>query len=128
MGQPQKKLPDKICPICGNTFNRKRFNGVLEDSTRYKKRKTCSQSCGNTLPEPQDRTTYHLRARKHKKPLCETCGSKKNLDVHHKDTNIKNGSPENLQTLCHTCHMKLHWKQRKHLKPTIKTESKDLKD
>jgi len=113
MGRPQRELPDKVCPTCGATFNRKRFGKVLEDSTRYISRKNCSQSCGNTLLEPQDKTTFHLRAQKHRKPSCEMCGSTKRLDVHHRDGNIKNNALENLQTLCHTCHMKWHWSLRR---------------
>jgi hypothetical protein len=41
-----------------------------------------------------------------KKSSCETCGSKKNLMVHHKDGNRNNNSPSNLQTLCWSCHEK----------------------
>ena len=106
-----KQLKDKICPICGITFNRKRYGKTLEDATRYSLRLTCSQSCGNTLKNPRDRTTYYLRARIYKAPSCEMCGSEKKLDAHHKNGNIKNNSMENIQTLCHTCHMKLHWQQ-----------------
>ena len=53
------------------------------------------------------------RAKKHRKAHCEICDGTEKLDAHHKDGNIKNNSPENLQTLCHQCHMKLHWKLRK---------------
>jgi hypothetical protein len=112
------KLPDKICPICGRTFNRNRFGKVLEDTKRYLSRKTCSQSCGNTLLEPQNRTTFHLRARKHLGPRCEMCGSNIALDVHHLDGNIKNNESGNLQTLCHGCHMKWHLKQNNWFKDT----------
>ena len=125
MGRLAIQLPDKICPICGITFNRKRFGKTLEDSTRYLSRQTCSQSCGNTLLEPQDRTTYHLRAQKHKKPFCEICGGMESLDAHHRDGDIKNNEPENIQTLCHSYHMKLHWKQKKqenNIQPTELTD------
>src|SRR3990167_1138521 len=116
------KLPDKICPVCGERFNRNRFNGVLEDSTRYKTRRTCSQSCGNSRSNPKDRTTHHLRAQKFKKHSCEMCGTRKGLDAHHKDGDITNNTRENIKTLCHSCHMKWHWQQRKSKKTTSKTE------
>ena len=126
MPRSANELPDKICPICGRAFNRNRFNGVLEDSMRYLSRKTCSQSCGNTLLNPTDRTTYHLRAKKFKKPICEMCGKKTDLDTHHRDGNIKNNISENILTLCHSCHMKLHWIQRKELKRLEKIGWTDL--
>lgn len=46
---------------------------------------------------------------------CIACGSKENLDVHHRDGNsyrkVKNGANNNLDnliTLCHKCHLRLH--------------------
>ena len=104
-----KQYPDKKCPICGKVFNRARYNGRLEDAIRYLKRTTCSQSCANSREHPTHRTTYHLRAQQFKGTVCERCLSPDNLDVHHKDGNIKNNAPENLETICHPCHMKLHW-------------------
>lgn len=111
MGRKAKQLPDKICSVCGSTFNRKRFPSGLEDVTRYLSRQTCSQSCGNTKDQPTDRTTFHLRARKWLKESCDTCHSTENLDAHHKDGNIENNCEENIQTLCHSCHMRLHLQQ-----------------
>ena len=47
---------------------------------------------------------------------CQICGSTQNLDVHHKDNggpHIKgrgtDNSLSNLQTLCHRCHLQLHY-------------------
>ncbi|TXH49332.1 MAG: hypothetical protein E6Q97_22880 [Desulfurellales bacterium] len=45
--------------------------------------------------------------------MCEIIPPKKQLHVHHRDGDMHNNSPENLQTLCMSCHMKTHWKQRK---------------
>ena len=46
---------------------------------------------------------------------CQECGSQKRLDVHHKDGNNyrkvgdnANNKFDNLVTLCHKCHMRLH--------------------
>ena len=36
-----------------------------------------------------------------------------NVDVHHKDGNPENNSPENLRRLCRSCHLKAH-RQAKH--------------
>ena len=47
---------------------------------------------------------------------CKICGSKQHLDVHHKDNggyhtkgSRTNNSLSNLITLCHRCHIKLHF-------------------
>lgn len=53
---------------------------------------------------------YHQRARTYKKGYCEICKKMKHeikngrLEVHHKDGDIKNNNPKNLQTLCNRCH------------------------
>jgi hypothetical protein len=47
------------------------------------------------------------------KCACEVCGSQSRLGLHHKDRNRTNNSPENLQTLCPTCHTRLHWAEDK---------------
>lgn len=43
------------------------------------------------------------------KDYCETCGDDSLLGLHHKDGDRTNNSPENLQTLCPSCHTKWHW-------------------
>ena len=39
---------------------------------------------------------------------CELCSSKSFLLVHHKDKNRENCNVDNLQTLCKSCHSKIH--------------------
>ena len=39
---------------------------------------------------------------------CAECGSRRRLDIHHKDRDKKNQTPENLVVLCHRCHMREH--------------------
>ena len=111
MATPPHIYPDKTCEICGATFNRKRFNGRLEDPARYKARRTCSQSCGNTRTRVQ-RDSHRWRARRiHDRTECAECGSTTNLHVHHKDRDPANNAAENLVTLCASCHLKLHWRE-----------------
>lgn len=53
---------------------------------------------------------------KNRKEKCELCWGKTNgldLDVHHIDLNKKNHDPNNLITLCRSCHSKLHSKIRR---------------
>jgi hypothetical protein len=48
------------------------------------------------------------------KPCCESCGGNARLGLHHKDGDRTNNSPENLQTLCASCHTATHWENGKH--------------
>ena len=106
---PPKRDPRKFCEICGVEFFRKRFNGRLEDRTRFLSRKTCSQSCGNSRDRVQV-DSHRWRARQMKKrTVCEKCRETTNLHVHHKDRNPANNSPDNLAVLCASCHLTLHW-------------------
>lgn len=48
------------------------------------------------------------RFRDHMKNVCERCGSRKFLCGHHKDRDRSNNEPENIETLCKSCHQKEH--------------------
>lgn len=45
---------------------------------------------------------------------CELCGSSENLQVHHRDLDKSNNSPDNAQVLCLPCHQEAHgmWTKR----------------
>jgi len=52
------------------------------------------------------------------KNTCQICGEVSEegsscLVVHHIDFNKKNCAPSNLRLLCRSCHMKIHWQQRR---------------
>jgi len=42
--------------------------------------------------------------------ICQDCGTNQNLVIHHLDENKENNNPENLITLCWSCHMARHRK------------------
>lgn len=112
MPQLAKDTPEKICKRCGKPFNRRRYGNRLEDYSRYMTRQYCSRSCGaarNRKPKSLRAINKYLRQR-YLKTHCEKCESTKKLQIHHLDENWRNNSPENLQTLCQSCHMKLHWR------------------
>lgn len=44
---------------------------------------------------------------------CQTCGTTKNLHIHHKDGNIDNNLMKNLVTRCYQCHPSQHHVMRK---------------
>lgn len=47
--------------------------------------------------------------RKYQKKVCEHCPSRIRLGLHHIDNDRKNNAPENLLTLCPSCHTIWHW-------------------
>lgn len=54
-------------------------------------------------------TVKENEARNLRKDSCEECGAVTNLHGHHIDRNHWNSSPENIKTLCNSCHIKLHY-------------------
>jgi 5-methylcytosine-specific restriction endonuclease McrA len=109
MPMPRKEEPEKYCEFCGQRMHRNTYaTGRLEDLAVFKRRKFCSLHCANQRKRPKHWETYHYRARKHRKQLCETCGSTTDLHAHHVDGRPENNSPENIQTLCVYCHNFLH--------------------
>src|SRR3990167_4770045 len=108
--KPSIKTKNKRCKFCSKQFNRRRYGKRLEDYGRWTRRKYCSKRCANFRKELGSRSGYCWRARQHRKGKCEYCPNTQALDTHHKDGDITNNSPENLLTLCKSCHMKLHWR------------------
>ncbi len=108
MPNPRKKEASKPCKTCGVMMVRKRINGRLEDMGAFNRRNHCSLSCANTRADVKT-GTYRQRARNFRKDSCEKCGVTEMLHVHHIDHSPKNNAPQNLQTLCATCHLKYHW-------------------
>lgn len=103
----RKQEPKKYCMTCGALLTRKRYANRLEDYGAFLRRKYCSLSCANTRPEKTP-DGWRWTARKSCGPACEACGSKSKLHVHHRNQDIKDNSPKNLQTLCGSCHAKHH--------------------
>lgn len=106
----RKETGVKRCLKCGVEFERGRYNGRLEDYGIWMRRKYCSVGC-NYIREVNARSSFHRIARQYVKDRCKKCGSKRNLDVHHKDGNWRNNDRSNLETYCHGCHMRLHWRR-----------------
>lgn len=102
--------PMKHCERCGVLLTRKRFGKRLEDRGVFLRRRFCGLSCSNSKVEV-GKSAHHWRARQQKAQACEGCGTTVGLHVHHKDRNPANNSPENLTTLCGSCHLRLHWRE-----------------
>ena len=113
-GKP-KPVPEKYCVRCGQRLYRKRYNGTLEDRTRFLKRKYCSLRCANLRGIRSKKSgPQHRISQKFRKPQCESCGKvpvkSQHLHTHHINGDSMDHRKENLQTLCVGCHLKLHTK------------------
>ena len=116
--KPRKDIKelDKYCKYCGDKLERKRFNGRLEDFKVFSNRQYCNRECmkKDYLKIGKHNQSYsnaHATARKINelilhKDVCEICGSKTNLDIHHIDGDWQNNSLDNLMCLCRSCHTK----------------------
>jgi len=99
-GRPRKHNAGELCETCGQ--NEKQFKGYSKAGSEVY-RNVC-QAChkgGN-----------HYRPwQVHRGEECELCGYEplwfRSLDVHHRDGDKENNDPDNLMTLCATCHREL---------------------
>jgi predicted HTH transcriptional regulator len=57
---------------------------------------------------------------------CQRCGSNDEIEVHHRDRNRSNNSPENLEVLCHECHMDEHHEERSERASLHETPAEEL--
>lgn len=122
-------LGDKLnreCPICGDTFrlraqkSKKRTCGRKECTSEQMKKSHWNWQGGKTDSPYDDLWTERLRetVRRRDGNVCSECGanrednSNRELAVHHIDRDKMNCSMDNLITLCQSCHMKEHTKQR----------------
>lgn len=110
---PPKTAPPKNCAACDGLLARKRYpSGVLEDYTQFTKRKYCNQSCmakgmAGVIKVANPKSSRRQSARRAKE-RCEACSRAGRLHVHHQDHNPENNRPENLVTLCGSCHKRRH--------------------
>jgi hypothetical protein len=115
MPQTIKPTPIKYCVQCGMKLERKRFNGVLEGLSIFKKRKYCNQECMAAAQEGTMKVLSLKNSRRQSAKAagtnCEMCsrpGTETRLHVHHQDKNPLNNDPLNLRTLCGSCHHRCH--------------------
>jgi len=114
-----------VCAECGNEFQRPQCHAGRS------KHVFCSRQCsgkwfarhrtgpnnpmwrGGKLRHDGYRFPHSLSVaiRKRDGGVCQSCGTTKQLGVHHIIPFKDGGSndPENLTTLCRSCHTKLHW-------------------
>lgn len=111
MPQPRKPEPTKYCLFCKKRLHRRTYTGRLEDLAVFSRRKYCDVLCmaKGMVRQQVTRSGWMQRAKKFRGKKCETCGTTKHLNVHHKNEDYTDNAPANLMTLCASCHLKLHW-------------------
>ena len=103
MGRPTQHNEGEMCEECGVRPKGRAGYYTTEDGERHPRfRGRCNQ-CHRARKVPW------LRYRKDE---CEGCGYRPyfigSLDVHHRDGDKNNNEPDNLETLCATCHREIH--------------------
>lgn len=94
--------------------NKHNYPPLMETSKKMKGRCTHFIGYGEDNPawkgdDISIRGGYARAHRNYKKTgVCEICGEHTKTEIHHKDTNPKNNSPENLMELCVSCHKAEH--------------------
>ena len=101
-----KAAEPRQCKTCLTTLERRRNEaGRLEGFRDFMRRRFCSLSCANSRRKGgESRNAYLFHARKLLRPACEACGVTENRQAHHVNTDWRDNSPENVQTLCLFCH------------------------
>lgn len=121
----QKPDPIRHCGACGAQLVRKRFNGRLEDRTRFLSRLYCGERCmGDAMMrEVVALAGYRSRAAKLRGSVCEACGATEGLHAHHRDEDPSNNASGNIATLCGSCHLRWHWRHGKRSKQLASTSA-----
>ena len=115
MPRKPKPDPEKYCERCGDLLRRKRYGTNLEDMTRFLSMRFCSLRCANSRGiRSQSSGQQHKISQDMRKTHCEQCGrvpeKSQHLHAHHINDNWKDHKPQNIQTLCVGCHLKIHTK------------------
>lgn len=109
--------PEKYCERCSIRLHRKRYGKNLEDFSAFAKRRYCSLTCANSKGVFTT-AGYRAQSRKLRGMECEACGYTLSLHAHHKDGDMTNNAPGNIQTLCAYCHNYWHALLDRLLKPS----------
>jgi ribosomal protein L32 len=109
----------RTCPTCLKPIERKRFPSGLEARGRFESRIYCDRECmaAGMMQDAPGLAAQRVRAAKLRGTVCEECGATERLHAHHRDEDPTNNVPENIATLCGSCHLRWHWRHGKKAKP-----------
>ena len=107
MARMKKEPATKQCQHCGIQMVQPRWaNGKLDNL--FSQRKFCSSTCAGQR-ETTDPAAGRKRAQRSvEMHQCNRCWTLANLQRHHIDRNPMNNTPENIEVLCQTCHLREH--------------------
>lgn len=117
-----KPTPVKFCALksCGKKLERKKFPRAMETLAKFRQRQYCGPSCWaealelrvaeRSLEALSTGTLKNMARGTFSPGPCAKCGRAAE-EIHHKDRNSRNLSPENLIRLCRACHLKEHGKE-----------------
>lgn len=79
----------------------------------------CDRACmaAGMVREDVSLAAHRWRAQRARGESCAECGTTEGLHAHHRDGDPSNDAPENIETLCASCHLKWHWRHGKKSKP-----------
>lgn len=132
MGRPANLDPVKFCDSCKALMTRKRYNGRLEDLSVFQRRRYCGFRCMGDARVTDSPTLGTLRSRAQRevvrKPQCERCKGTCHLQRHHVNRDKADNRPENVETLCASCHAKEHWRTEKRKSSSTISKTSDWLD
>lgn len=117
MGRKRIDCPLKNCKQCGEPLTRKMYGEQLESRPGFARRKYCNLICSGLASAKKTVGLAALRWRTRAihglAKACLKCGGDRLLGIHHLDENPENNAPENVTTLCASCHTRWHWRHGK---------------
>ena len=115
---PYRRIPEpeRYCEACGLRLHRRRWaNGELEAAKAFAVRRYCDRQCKGAAQA--NARLSHWTARKLARSLmgdtCTRCGTSEGLQAHHTDGDVRHNTPDNIDTLCISCHQIWHWEKRR---------------
>ena len=116
----ENKLP--YCEKCGKKLTNHYAKLCYPCFSKYHKRKNHYNWQGGISFEPYSvdwTKTLKRSIRERDKYVCRICGEQQGdiaFDIHHIDYNKQNCTPDNLITLCRSCHAKTNFNRKKWIK------------
>jgi hypothetical protein len=107
----KKHLPSTSFKKGSTPWNKDIQTGIVTEGVFKKGSKNRRWKGGTRLYHTAKARALYYKS--HKIVVCDECGSKKQINIHHKDENWKNNNIKNLQPLCASCHTKHHRAKRK---------------